>query len=404
MLITFDCALIGAESLEPHDFYRPAHSHIFEAILRLVSDERPVDVVTVADDLTRIDLLEMVGGRQVLYQLQAGVAALDHGSVRTYAQMVKSCARRRHILYGLSEAAEQIHAHADPDEVLTRLLGAGTSGPSKGNWAERDLTDLWEPEELVFPPAILGRRLDGENLLFPAALGIVVAPPESGKSMLLMAMVVEASLMNRHSFYVDLESRASRVMPRLRHHLDGDAARDRFHYIQPTGAMTVSDRWAIRREVANHRPALVVLDGYNALLAKHSKSSNDPTDVSALVEEVVDPWRSEYTCVVLVDHVSKEDKRLGNMDPMGSVAKLGLVDYGLYLRVNQDARFAKGATGCVNIVISKDRDGELRGKCADKESFGSFWVQSNARGQWQHCITMPEGMSAHAPAPWRTNP
>ena len=72
--LTAEESLLGAMMLEPEaiaaaagvvradDFYKPAHSHIFDAIHALYAAGQPVDPVTVADELRRNGLLETVGG------------------------------------------------------------------------------------------------------------------------------------------------------------------------------------------------------------------------------------------------------------------------------------------------------------------------------------------------------
>ncbi len=45
--------VVSEQGLNPADFYRPAHQHIFDAIRALYSSGGPVDTVTVADELRR---------------------------------------------------------------------------------------------------------------------------------------------------------------------------------------------------------------------------------------------------------------------------------------------------------------------------------------------------------------
>ena len=51
-----------ADMLGADDFYSDAHRAVFNAILGLIGDNKPADVVTVADVLTSIKKLEYVGG------------------------------------------------------------------------------------------------------------------------------------------------------------------------------------------------------------------------------------------------------------------------------------------------------------------------------------------------------
>lgn len=75
--------LIAAES-----FYKPAHGHLFTAIIDLYEQRAPVDAVTVADELDRRGLLDVVGGRAVLLDFQATTPAISnaHQYARTITE------------------------------------------------------------------------------------------------------------------------------------------------------------------------------------------------------------------------------------------------------------------------------------------------------------------------------
>ncbi|MDA9325553.1 replicative DNA helicase, partial [Flavobacteriales bacterium] len=50
------------DSLQPEYFYKPDHQKIFEAIVNLFNNSKPVDILTVSEELKRMDALESVGG------------------------------------------------------------------------------------------------------------------------------------------------------------------------------------------------------------------------------------------------------------------------------------------------------------------------------------------------------
>ena len=76
MLLSRDAIVAAVEArVETADFYKPAHGHIFDAVLALYSQGEPADPVTVAEELRRSGLLDALGGRSVLLQIQAGTPA-----------------------------------------------------------------------------------------------------------------------------------------------------------------------------------------------------------------------------------------------------------------------------------------------------------------------------------------
>src|SRR6201997_1961383 len=66
MLLSRDAIAAAMETCGADDFYKPAHSHVFEAINVLYTQGEPADPVTVADELGRAGLLDSVGGLAAL--------------------------------------------------------------------------------------------------------------------------------------------------------------------------------------------------------------------------------------------------------------------------------------------------------------------------------------------------
>ena len=76
MLLSRDAISASTEArVETTDFYKPAHAHVYDAIMALYGVGEPVDPVTVADELRRSDLLDLIGGRAALLRIQAETPA-----------------------------------------------------------------------------------------------------------------------------------------------------------------------------------------------------------------------------------------------------------------------------------------------------------------------------------------
>ncbi|MER3453419.1 MAG: hypothetical protein C4344_07270, partial [Acidimicrobiia bacterium] len=98
MLLSRDAiaAVTEVRGLSPDDFYRPAHGHVFAAVMSLYERGEPVDPVTVADELARRDQLEGVGGLQALLALQAAAPATTNA--QRYARIVEEHAVLRRLI------------------------------------------------------------------------------------------------------------------------------------------------------------------------------------------------------------------------------------------------------------------------------------------------------------------
>ena len=69
MLQSAETVMLAQESLTADDFYDPAHREIFDAMMNLSGHARPVDLVTLDEELTRRGSLEGVGGLDYLIAL-----------------------------------------------------------------------------------------------------------------------------------------------------------------------------------------------------------------------------------------------------------------------------------------------------------------------------------------------
>ena len=65
--------LKAVEELVPEDFYQPQHREIFTAMLDLFRQQRPVDLVTVDEELGRRGTLDGIGGTAYLIELSRAV-------------------------------------------------------------------------------------------------------------------------------------------------------------------------------------------------------------------------------------------------------------------------------------------------------------------------------------------
>jgi replicative DNA helicase len=108
---------VSEQGLQPSDFYRPAHQHVYDAIRALYSSGAPVDTVTVADELRRAGLLDEIGGTEALHELQNATPAIS--SAGHYARIVQDTAMLRRLIYVAGDIAEL--AYGEPDDVTKAI-------------------------------------------------------------------------------------------------------------------------------------------------------------------------------------------------------------------------------------------------------------------------------------------
>jgi replicative DNA helicase len=139
LLLSRDAIGVVAElGLEPGDFYKPAHQHVYEAVKALSGAGQPVDPITVGDELRRVGLLEEIGGSAMLLELQNATPAISNAA--RYAKIVQDTAMLRRLIGVASQIAEL--AYNEPDDVTKALDEAETR---VFEVAERRVTDSTRP-------------------------------------------------------------------------------------------------------------------------------------------------------------------------------------------------------------------------------------------------------------------
>ena len=93
-----------SENVKAIDFYDKNHGIIFGAMIRLFEKHRPVDLLTLTDELKRKDELDAIGGSAYLTELTNYVPTAAHAA--TYAEMVAQKAVRRRLIHASADISE----------------------------------------------------------------------------------------------------------------------------------------------------------------------------------------------------------------------------------------------------------------------------------------------------------
>jgi len=117
MLLSKEAVATAVETVAADDFYKPAHAHLFEAIVTLYGAGEPVDPITVSESLRRTGLLDAMGGKQAILRIQAGTPAASNAGF--YARIVADLALLRRLAAVGSEIAEL--GYTLPDDITETL-------------------------------------------------------------------------------------------------------------------------------------------------------------------------------------------------------------------------------------------------------------------------------------------
>ena len=104
VLIDEEVIADASELVSAKDFYDKRHQMIFAAMMRLYEHHKPVDLLTLTEELKKKDQLEAVGGSAFLTELTNYVPTAAHASA--YAELVSQKAVRRRLIKASAEISE----------------------------------------------------------------------------------------------------------------------------------------------------------------------------------------------------------------------------------------------------------------------------------------------------------
>ncbi len=114
LMMDKDAFIKVADVLRPEDFYKPTHSRIYEAMLKLFEKHQPIDILTVTAQLKDERMLEDIGGAATLSSLLNAVPTASH--VVHYARIVREKKILRDLINASTEIAESAFREGDPIE------------------------------------------------------------------------------------------------------------------------------------------------------------------------------------------------------------------------------------------------------------------------------------------------
>ena len=122
LMIDKDAFSIVSEIIRPETFYEPRNQKIFHAIQTLNMEEKPVDIMTVAEQLRREGTLDEVGGPAYIVELSSHVASSAHIEYHAHVLAQKFLARQL-ISYASRVETNAFDETLDIDLVMQKAEG-----------------------------------------------------------------------------------------------------------------------------------------------------------------------------------------------------------------------------------------------------------------------------------------
>ncbi|MEM7248548.1 MAG: replicative DNA helicase, partial [Acidobacteriota bacterium] len=188
------------------DFYRPAHQAVFQAMVEMDNRGRPIDVLTLAEELKERGQLETIGGPMYVSQLMDGIPHLIN--VKHYAGIVRDHSIRRQLVKAASEVLNQAATtDGNVEEVLDKaeqgILAIGEKRAAAGFTSINELLaqslDLIEERQksdshITGIPTGFDDFDDMTSGLQRGDLIVVAARPSMGKTALALTAAQNAAV------------------------------------------------------------------------------------------------------------------------------------------------------------------------------------------------------------------
>jgi replicative DNA helicase len=401
MLLSSDATAAAIEICSAQDFYKPAHGHIFEAVVSLFERGEPVDAVTVTDELRRSTVLESIGDPALLVSLQANTPSV--ANAEHYARIVEEHSLLRRLIGVAGEISEI--GYSVPEDVTAAVDDAERM---VFDLSERRTTDTIESlRDLIGPSldrieelASHGGRITGlptgyadldEILagLQPASLTIVGARPAMGKTSFALGILSHVgTVLHRPALLFSLEmghleltqrmlaseARVDAQRMRTGHLHDPDWAKvgaavsrlsDATIFIDDNPNLTVMDIRARARRLRKKEGDLgVVVVDYLQLMTGRGRAENRQVEVSEISRGLKILARELECPVVALSQLSRglearQDKRpmLSDLRESGSLEQDADVVLFIFREEQYDPDTPIDRRGMAEIIVAKHRNG-----------------------------------------------
>lgn len=390
------------EILSPEDFYRDAHRKIFEALIVLSEKDEPADLITLTNELQKMNQLDSVGGASYIASIIDSVPTA--ANIDYYANIVKEKAVVRNLISTSTDIITKSYEYLgdveslldEAEQEIFKISGVRVK-PSfypirdvvKGSF--KTLERLYEKKDLITGIPSGFKDLDRLTAGFqPSDLIIIAGRPSMGKTAFCLNIAQHAAIQRKVPIAIfSLEMSKEQLGIRMlcsEAFVEGTHLRTGFLsesdwpkltiaagnlsdapiYIDDTAALTVLElRAKTRRLRAEHDVGMVIID-YLQLMKGRARVESRQQEISEISRSLKALAKEIDIPVIAVSQLSrKTEERTGNRPQLSDLRESGAIeqDADLILFIYRDEVYNRDPDnpnkGTAEVIIGKQRNGPI---------------------------------------------
>jgi len=390
------------EILDADDFYREAHRKIFNALINLSERDEPADLITLTNELRKIDQLDSIGGASYLASLIDSVPTA--ANIQYYARIVKEKAILRKLIQTSTEIITQSYEDRGDvesflDEAERSIFEISEKRVRPSFYPIREIVKesfatiekLFKKKEAVTGVPSGFKELDRMTAGFqPSDLVIIAGRPSMGKTAFCLDVAEYAAIDNKIPVAIfSLEMSKEQLVIRMlcsQAHVEGTRLRTGYLnesdwpkltiaagslsespiYIDDTAALSVLEmRAKARRLKADHGLGMVIVD-YLQLMKGRARVESRQQEISEISRSLKALAKELNIPVIAVSQLSrKTEERTGNRPQLSDLRESGAIeqDADLIIFIYRDEVYNKDPDnpnrGKAEVIIGKQRNGPI---------------------------------------------
>jgi len=390
------------EILDADDFYRDAHCKIFNALINLSERDEPADLITLTNELRKIDQLDSIGGASYLASLIDSVPTA--ANIEYYAKIVKEKSILRKLIQTSTEIITQSYEDRGDvevflDEAERAIFDISEKRVRPSFYSIRDVVKesfktierLFQKKELVTGVPSGFKELDRMTAGFqPSDLIIIAGRPSMGKTAFCLNVAQYAAIENKIPVAIfSLEMSKEQLVIRMlcsEAHVEGTRLRTGYLnesdwpkltiaagnlseapiYIDDSAALSVLELRAKARRLKSERGLGMLIVDYLQLMKGRVRVESRQQEISEISRSLKALSKELNIPVIAVSQLSrKTEERTGNKPQLSDLRESGAIeqDADLILFIYRDEVYNRSEDnpnrGKAEVIIGKQRNGPI---------------------------------------------